>query len=257
MYSRCPKCNNYQKQEYLGVSCNQPEYLKIFKCCDCEVFYTQKKIKGESNIKPQLLKKREINSMLKSRTPCVKCQTFKSGKKVERPPLDIKTHDYEYIYVVYMGKFHLMHGEVMNKFYCRNHKKSHVKQRYQFSKKEQKQEIIKLNKYIEESTSNYFYKELRKLYKDTDIKHAHKLEKYEKSFKISYDIGLPQTILAKIFHTSQSTINRHIKEKGFTRNRELYIESRHKATFPSRVKVDDKMINMNKEYWKRAIIKNT
>ena len=88
------------------------------------------------------------------------------------------------------------------------------------------------------------------------------MEEYKKTSKILYDIGLPQTILAMIFHTSQPTIYRYIKENRFTREYDLYIEEKSKAVFRTKaqtavfltkVKANDEKIMMNKIYWKRIM----
>ncbi len=250
MFSTCPKCKKWENQKYLGVSCSQPKYLKIFKCENCAIHYTKEKKARDKNTKPQLLTKRETDSILKMRTACIKCQKFNKDKTIKRPPIDSESTDYEYIYVVFMGSHTQKNGKVMNKFYCRNHKKHPKRQRYQFSRKDKEEKIVSLRAFIEESTSKYFYKELRKLYKDTDIKHVHKLPKYKKEFRVLYGIGLPQTILAEIFHTSQPTIHRYIKENGFTREHELYIEETRKAVFLTKARVNNDEIETNKIFWK-------
>jgi hypothetical protein len=56
-----------------------------------------------------------------------------------------------------------------------------------------------------------------------------------------------------IFHTSQPTIYRYIKENRFTREYDLYIEEERKAVFLTKVKTNDEKIMINKKYWKRIV----
>jgi len=273
MFYYCPKCAKKEEQKerkerknekvkYLGVSCKNPIYLKIFECEKCTTYYTQEKKTGHKNPKPKELIKREAALLLKERISCPKCQKFKKNKNIRRPPIDSTSVDYEYESVVFVGFLTQKNGIVINRFYCRNHAKIFEKQRYQFRKRDQKEKRMKLKTFIEESTSQYFYTKVRKLYKNRDLKQAHKLEEHKKTFEILYDIGLPQTILATIFHTSQPTIYRYIKENRFTREYDLYIEEKSKAVFRTKaqtavfltkVKANDEKIMMNKIYWKRIM----
>lgn len=257
MFSMCPKCKKWENQKYLGITCNYPKYLKIHKCENCNMYYMEEKKGGNKDIKTQTLVKREADSILKNRTACIKCQKFKKDKTIKRPPMDSKTDDYEYTGVVFKDFSIQKNGKIINRFYCNNHAKQtykqRYKQRYQFSKKEKREKIVKLWELIEKSTSNYFYKNIRKIYKDTDTKHAHKHPKYNKDFKILYGIGLPQTALAKIFHTSQSSISRYIKEKKLNRENEFYIEEIRDSIFLTKARVNDEEIEAGKKFWKDMI----
>ena len=250
MFSMCPKCKKWKKQKYLGIFCKYPKYLKIHKCENCKVYYTEEKKVGDEDIKTQVLVKRQADSILKNRKACIKCQEFKKDKTIKRPPIDSKTYDYEYTGVVFKDFSIQKNGKIIIRFYCNNHAKQPYRQRYQFFRKEQEEKTIKLWKLIEESTSNNFYKNIRKTYKDKDIKHVHKLPKHNNDFKILYRIGLPQTALAKIFHTSQPSISRYIKEEKLTRENELYIEEIHNSIFLTKAKVNDGEIEANKKFWK-------
>lgn len=250
--SKCPSCNKYNFSSYQGVFCLEEPYYKIFQCenSTCKKYYTVEIIKGEKGRAEALNTKRDIDYFLSKRTACPLCIKFKKNMncKDSLRKLINTEFDFEYKYVIYMGKLH--HSE-QNKFYCNNHTKSLFRQKYQFVKNINERITMGLGRYIKESSSQYFYNQVREIYKEENEKKYPFKEDPENILSKLYALGIPQPSLARIFHTSQPTISRLIKKNMFNEPKHtLYIEKNHTSLFYTQVKTSKKALIEVKRSWK-------
>ena len=256
MVSKCPWCNTFNSSSYLGVFCVKTPYYKIFQCdnSECKKFYSKKIMTGSKQPEVKLTTRRDIDYYLKGRVACPLCTKFKKKIKYRgflRKPLNTTDLDYEYKYVVYMGK---RHKTEQNKFYCNNHRKYSFRQKYQFVKDIYEKKIMSLGNYIKESSSEYFYNKVREVYKEGKGKYSFK-EDPKNILSILYSLGIPQTLLARIFHTSQPTISRLVKEKAFSDPiQNIYIEKNNPSLFYTQIKISKIDLEKAKERWKIFIL---
>lgn len=255
MFTKCPSCNQYNSLGYKGVYCKEKPYYKIFQCTNptCKKYYTREKKIGSRESAEKLTTKRDINYYLKRRVKCPLCAKFKKNIKYRnsvRNPLDTTDSDYEYKYVVYIAE---SHKAELNKFYCNNHPKSPFRQKYQFVKNIYELKIMSLGKYIKESSSQYFYNKVNEVYKKGKGEYSLK-DDPKNIFSTLYNLGMTQTVLAEIFHTSQPTIYRLIQSKNFGEApHTLYIEKKHPSLFYTQIKISKQTLSDMKIRWKKLL----
>lgn len=251
MLAKCPSCNQYSFRGYKGVYCKEKPYYKIFQCTNsiCKKSYIIEKKMGSRKPAEELTRRRDIDYYLKERVGCPLCIKFKENIKYRgsvRNPLDTTSSDYEYKYVVYIGGSH----NKLNQFYCNNHSTSPFRQKFQFVQNIYELKMMSLGKYIKEGSSQYFYNKVNEVYKKGKGKYPFK-EDPKNIFLTLYYLGIPQTALAKIFHTSQPTISRLIKDKNLEEPKEtLYIEKNHTSLFYTQIKISEKTLLDMKIRWK-------
>lgn len=255
LLSYCPKCEKENHHAYVGVNCNEDHNYKIFKCRNevCSIFYTIEVKKGEKGKEKEIPIKRDRERLLTYRTSCPLCMGYKHKYKQDtsRTIINDKDIDFEYTGVVYMGGlFDENNMIIKNKFYCNNHSKSFYYQKYQFSINIDERETMTLAQFIKEAKSQYYYTKIRDIHKLTTKKYSIK----DNEFLSLYNIGLPQTILAKIFHISQSTINRDIKKSGLAAVDTIYIEKIHKTLFYTKIKVRNSHLEKLKSERKKEFL---
>ncbi len=256
MFTKCPSCNKYNSFGYKGVYCLEKPYYKVFQCNNstCNKYYTIEIRMGSRQSAVKLTTKRDIDYFLEKRVACPLCTKFKKKIKYRgslRKPLDTTDLDYEYKYVMYMGE---LQKTEQNKFYCNNHRKSPFRQKYQFVKNIHERQIMSLGKYIKESSSQSFYNKVKEVYKEGKGKYSFTEDPKNILSKL-YTLGIPQTLLARIFHTSQPTIYRLIKRKKFNEAiHTLYIEKKHSSLFYTQIKISKQALSEIKTRWKKSLL---
>jgi len=255
MVSKCPWCSKMNSSNYQGVVCDKKPYYKVFQCqkSECRKYYTiEIMIEGVAK-EEKLHTKREIDSFFNKRTACPLCTKYKRNISYKGSSRELlKTdHDFEYKHVVYWKKLDKLEK---NHFYCNNHAKFPFRQKYQFVTNISEKNIMGLGRFITESTSQYFYNKVREIYKEGEGKYPFK-EDPKNILSFLYSLGIPQTLLARIFHTSQPTIYRLIEKKKFSEpKRTIYIEKNHSALFYTKIKISKRALAVLKHRWRKNIL---
>jgi len=241
MVSKCPWCRKVDSSNYQGVVCNEKTSCKIFQCqnSECKKYYIMEIMKKGDAKEEKPYRKRDINSFFNKRTACPLCIKFKRNISYKGSLRNVlrTDHDFEYKYVVYIGEDKKYQK---NKFYCGNHSKFLFRQKYQFVTNISERYTMGLGKFITESTSQYYYYKVRVIYKEEEGKYPFKVDP-KNILSSLYSLGIPETLLARIFHTSQSTIHRVIKKKKFSKPKHtIYIEKNNTALFYTKIKISEK-----------------